>query len=77
MTDEKRRFAPQSLNDEEENRRKEDAKHRHAEHAAEHRRAQRPPHFRTRPEAIISGTTPKINANEVIRIGRSRNFEAS
>ena len=29
------------------------------------------------PEAIIKGMTPKMNANEVMRIGRSRSREAS
>ena len=29
------------------------------------------------PEAIISGTTPRMNAKEVIRIGRSRSRAAS
>ena len=29
------------------------------------------------PEAIISGTTPRMNANDVIRIGRSRSRAAS
>ena len=28
------------------------------------------------PDAIYSGTTPKINANEVIRIGRKRSLAA-
>ena len=62
----------------EEHRRQEDAEERHAEHAAEHRRAQRLPHLRPgaawRPPAA---RTPRMNANDVIRIGRSRSWHAS
>ena len=73
---ERRRLA-EPLDDVEEHRRQEDAEQRHAQHAAEHGHAQRPPHLRAGALATISGTTPRMKANEVIRIGRRRSFTAS
>ncbi len=57
--------------------RQDKAEQRDAEHAAEHGGAQGLRISAPAPRAIISGTTPRMKANEVITIGRSRSRQAS
>ena len=61
-----------------EDRRQEDAEQGHADHAGEDRRARGCGASRPRPRAAItSGNTPRMNANDVMMIGRSRTRAAS
>ena len=71
------RLVADPLDDVVEHRRQEDAEERDAEHAAEDRRAQRLPHLGAGAAETISGTTPRMKANEVIMIGRNRSWQAS
>ena len=65
------------LDHEVEDGRQEDPEEGDAEHPAEHGRTERPPHSEPAPSDRTSGTTPRMKANEVIMIGRSRRLQAS